>query len=794
MIRLPSGLWQPTRTLTRYWGLSLLTCLGLMIGFAAALIVALEVRSELGYDHFIPGADQVYLLRTLYTPANRDQISSDQSPAAMAKWLRRDSRAVSGAARLVKAEWPMHTARLSEQQNFYWTDPNFFQVVHLKAASGDLRTALQQPDSMVLTRKMARAFFGREDVVGQTILLSTWLPVKITAVLDDFPSNTNFENQIFIYSRAEYGMLSILDAHPDWNWTSCLTFLNLRPGAVLPPDAITRIARKHGVSGIQSPMKFALTPLTQVHFLGNADALIAPRGHADTIIAMLAVAVVIFVLAVVSFSELMAVQIDERRHEMAIRKSLGAKTHQIFLQIMAEAAILVCLSLLLAAAAVEHLLPIINPIMRLGSSPWSDLGFMAQYLSLGFLTAMIGAIYPAMALSAAHPRRHRHHIAAKVDASLSRTLWTVARFSLLIILLIASQTVYRQWRFATSDTLNHDAAHLFIIQTASSAPADISLRAKLLPIKGVVAAAYARGLPGQSEIWPDWLQSHDGRIIQVQRQSVDTGFFDIYEVPLLAGRRFTTTYSELTSPGQVIINRAMLKALGYANPQDAIGAQLKVARRTDSVDMKIIGVVDNIRLADIRDPAPPMVFDNQSAFFSRLSVRLRPEDMTSTLNAIKAVWKQSYPNAGPMQGQFYSDYVRLEYTDIYQQWFIFLLLSVAGVAVSMCGLIGLSIHIYRARQQEVAIRNALGADRFDLVVLRLKPYFLPLAIANLVAIAIAWRTTSWWLHSFALHVELNAQDFLLASASTLVIAFGTMAIHTALAEPARSSGPLRNLD
>ena len=114
MMRLAQGFGQPGRILSRYWGMSLLKVLSLAIGFAAAFIVALEVRSELGFDRFIPDADNIYLLRTLYAPDGPEQVSSDQSPAGMAKWLAKDSPSIDAASRLVTAEWPMRTPRITE--------------------------------------------------------------------------------------------------------------------------------------------------------------------------------------------------------------------------------------------------------------------------------------------------------------------------------------------------------------------------------------------------------------------------------------------------------------------------------------------------------------------------------------------------------------------------------------------------------------------------------------------------------------------------------------------------------
>jgi putative ABC transport system permease protein len=408
--------------------------------------------------------------------------------------------------------------------------------------------------------------------------------------------------------------------------------------------------------------------------------------------------------------------------------------------------------------------------------------------------AMLGALYPALALAAAHPRFSRNRPPSSSGPLLSRSLWTVARFSLLILLLMTSYTVYQQWRFATSDALNHDASRILLINTSSDVPADLSLRQPLLTLKGVEKATYSRSLPEQANIWPDWIRRADGQIIQAQRQSVDPHFFDFYDAHRLAGRTFSTTYPELVPARDVVINRAALLALGFGRPQDAVGREISLARDNGDTVSRIIGVVDNIRLADVREPAPPMIFDNQSVFFNRLSVKLVSGSEAETLSQIRHIWQQAYPRAGPLEVQSYSEYVHAEYADMYQQWYVFGLLSAIGVTVCIFGLIGLSIHIYRTDRKEIAIRNALGASKADLIALRLKPYLRPLLIANLIAGPLAWLIAVAWLRTFALHVNPSWIAVVLASASTFIIAFGTLAIHTALAQPARSSSPLRNLE
>jgi len=262
-------------------------------------------------------------------------------------------------------------------------------------------------------------------------------------------------------------------------------------------------------------------------------------------------------------------------------------------------------------------------------------------------------------------------------------------------------------------------------------------------------------------------------------------------VRLLAGRTFSHVYSENHPPEEIILSRSAAEALGYHNLADAVGRPLDYQGDHAHLHARIIGVADDMRVDTVRQPLQPIVFDNQSFFFSRLNVKLRPGREAETLATIDRLWQTDYRTVNPINRRFYSDYLRALYNDMIQQWWAFGLLSVVGVCLSVLGLTGLSIYLARTRRREIAIRNALGARLWDIFRLRLQPFVKPLAVANLGAGLLSWLVMSWWLSSFSAHVDIGPLPFLVAGAITVLITLATLTTHSLLAAPARSSQPLR---
>jgi putative ABC transport system permease protein len=792
MMRRDMGLRPLLRSLLRFWRVNLLCVIGLSIGFAAALIISLDVRQELDFNRFLPDADRILVLTDVYSPPDSPPVAKDVTPAGMAEWLRQDAPAVAAVARLDADEWSVRTNRFQSLEPFYWTDPNFFDIVRLKAVAGDPKTALDAPYTAVLTQKLARRYFGRENVVGETLYLQGVSPVKVTAVLADLPANTDLDRGLFVSGLTSYGMLHLHDINPSWQWASAYTFLRLKPGARLTAEDVLKVAARHWHNPFSLPAAFKLVRFPDLHFEPEADAQMAPRGHRDTVTGMTVVAVLIIGLAAINLAALMAAQVEERRAEIAVRKILGARAADIVVLLLCETALVSLLSLLCALSIAEWTLPFINQWLKLDLSLWSAAAFTGRVAALVVLAGTLAGLYPAIVLAKASPTpvpdtRSRHMAAS----DMRRIGWIAVQISLLVMLLTSSQIIYRQWRYATGPALNFDGTHLLQVVTFDTRR-EAEFKKGVLALDQVSGAAYSRFIPEQRDIRLGWAPSRSGGTVQFIRQSVDTDFFRLFGIRLLAGRNFSGVYDSDTPPAEVILSRSAAQALGYPHPEDAVNRVLNYQADHMARQATIIGVVDDMRVASVREPLQPAVFDNEASIFTRLNIRLKPGGENTALPAIERLWDQYYPKISPIDRHFYTDYLNGLYGDMERQWWTFGLLSIVGVCLAILGLSGLSMYLARMHLREMAIRNALGARTRDIVWLRIRPFITPLIVGGLAGCVLAWIAMSWWLSTFAAHVAIGPTPFAIACGLTALTTVATLSAHSLLTSPARSSHPLRH--
>nr|WP_245344945.1 ABC transporter permease [Asticcacaulis solisilvae] len=761
------------------WLVYLLMVAGLTLAYCAAIVIGLYVRDELSYDRFMPGSDRVYLISASYGPSGQPLVWSDRTPAGVARWMRSDMPEVDQVARFDTVEWPMRTARRHAKERFYWADANLFRVLKLPVLEGDPDTALEKPGSVVMTRRMAIAYFGRADALGQTVTTQYGHRMTLTAVLKDFPANTHLDREIFGAGSSVYSKLYNYDGNGDFLWPNSYTYVTFKPGAKpgILAARLAEIARKRWQGPNNLPDGFALVPLSRLHFQPHGDGELKPRGHLDSVFALIVVAAAIVTLACINFAGLILAERNERTAEHRLHSALGARRIDLIGQVLREALVVHVISAGLGLAAVERLLPTLNAALDIRLDLWtSPLGLLLSISAAVIALALLSGLAPAVLIS--RPQHggldHRNDI-----ASMRWRGWVVAQLALVIVLLTASHTVSRQWSYATQGALGFDGDNVLMVRFSDTPAINAKFMAQVRALPGVVAAAESFGAPTNDFVRPGWTLRAGRPLVSLTRNSTHPDFLRVYDIPILAGHNLAGTFLFPETPREVLINEAAVTALGFRSPEAALGHDVEYETDRTLMRSRIVGVIPNVRVATIYEPMQPMIFDNFSKYFTQVNIRLSTHDREATIARIDALWRQVSEGSVPVERRFFRDYLMQQYHDLHQQMVVFYAVSAVAIMLSSLGLTGLSIFLTRHQVRELAIRKALGATFSDLFFQRFMPFLWPFLLTNLVAWPVAWLCLQGWLKSFAEHVALSPWSFLGAGVVAVGVSLATIALQSA---------------
>lgn len=765
------------RSVARRWGVYALMMAGTGLALTLTLIVGLFIHSELSFDRFIRGSDRVYLVSALYGLENKPLVGSDITPAGVARWMRADMAEARQVTRLSPVEWPLSTPRRIARERFFWADPNLFEVLDLPAVAGDLKTALRAPDSIVMTQRMARAYFGEQDPLGRSLTTRDNRRLRVTAILRDFPANTHLDRELFVSGGYPYSVLSLHDANPTYLWSICYTYVKLRSD--VRPEAVarqlTRLTHQNWQGPNNIPVSYELIALKDLHLHERGDLQMKARGHVDTLLALALVAVVILLIACANYAGLVLAETDERGAEMALLSALGAGRAHLLATVLRESLIVHLLSLLLALALTERLLPHLNHSLNLDLRLWSaPPGLMGLMLLLTVALALLSALLPAIIVTAPSPVRRAR---MRTRPPQRWQGWVIAQFTLVISLLIAAQVVSRQWDYALDSAPGFDGQHVAIVDLSDNPWINRAFLNEIRQLKGVDSVAQAFGAPTSNFVRPALVRGKDGRLLSFTRTSVSPEFLGVYGIPLRAGRNLDHTFSEVVAPKDILINETAVRALGFASPREALGQVLGYETDRTHMQSRIIGVVPDIRFSTVHYATPPMMIDGFDRFFTHFSIRVKPGNEAETLRQIDQIWLRHTGGTEPIERQGFRDYLRSQYHDLHQQVAVSRLVAGVAILLSALGLMGLCVFLTRHQSRELAIRKALGAHFGDLLLYRIRPFLLPLLIANIAAWPLAGLVLQQWLETFAAHVTLTPLPFVLASLATSASALGAILLH-----------------
>jgi putative ABC transport system permease protein len=825
------------RNLARNWLYGAISILGLAAAFTAALLIGQFVRNEFSYDRWLPGYERIYKIYNVLAFPGQPPSSSDVTQGVVASQLRATLPGVEAIARIGPGNPPLRRRPTDEavtEKSFAWVDPDVFKVFPLPVLAGNLATALQQPDTVVITRNVARKYFHRDLPIGETLFVQVgkepprgqppqppgpgdWHPLRVTAVLKDLPSNTNLTTEIFASGRSAYSFLARMDAQPpNYGGVCCLTFARLSP-RTSPGDlqrALDIATRPESALANRftpgAAWRFSGVPLSEVHLTapGRLASAGKPVGDRGVSYGIAGVGALIVLVASINFVTLMTARAARRSVEVGVRKATGAGRADLVVQFLGEALIQVALAALIAVGLAELLLPAFGAFVQRGLTLdfIHDPLLLAGVVLAALVIGLLSAIYPALVMSGFQPAAVLKGGAAQVSGSpAARQALVVIQFAVLVGLIVSAITLHRQTQFALVKNLGTVDTKLIVTVFA---PCDGAFPKEVRKLPGVAGAVCSsnNALNSPNSSWLTNAQRGNGPRMSFTQDPVDFGFFELYGVNPLAGRLFQRDHGEdgivVRDPNSdampsVIINETAAHKLGFADARAAVGQQMLWGRfrpktppgaPISAEPSTIIGVVPDMPVS-VRLAAEP-TFYWITPGLNVLSIKFTGQDVPGTVKAIQATWKRT-GNGQPLTETFMSQ-SRLDlYLDLIIQGATLALCAGLAILIACLGLFALAAYTTERRTKEIGVRKVMGAETHQVVLLLLWQFTLPVLAAAAIAVPVGFLVMDWWLRGFAYHVDLPLWTFLLAAAAAVVIAWLTVSWQAYTVARAKPAGALR---
>jgi putative ABC transport system permease protein len=781
------------RNLARNRFYSGISVVALAIGLCAALLTGLLIRNQLTFDHFVRGYERTYLASAVLLPAGRAPLYDRMAPSWVAALLKLNFEDIEAVTRLADQDVRLRRGLVESKEKIYWADKSVFDVLPLPVFRGDLNAALRRPDGIVLPRNIARKYFGRDNPIGESILVDGAHPLIVTAVIEDLPSaGTQLESGIFASGAASYSLLSKWDNDPRNNPKS--------PGLSLGGRTYLRLALNASIDRLQMAMPafvkgfYPMLPPglgASLQFIRIDQVSLFPGlnpGARSRLAVIAIVGVLILVIACLVFINLSTARSARRAVEVGVRKVLGANRGTLVLQFLGESLIHVSMAAVLAAAVTELLIPRVNTFLNSGAvfDYWRDPSLLA-WMGMGVITVgILAGAYPAFVLSAFRPVRVLKGSTFQSGGAVARQCLVALQFAILIGLLIAAAVVYQQRIYATRDALRVNADQMLIIRSPCNSAFETEVRA-LAGVRGAFCSADAL-LSGV--VFGNY-RLKDGSVEAIDMVGAEFGVLDLYGLKPLAGR-FSSPQNGNDIPSATrwhfVINEAAARRFGFASPGAAIGQALPFVPSGDgslqpAVATEIVGVVPDFSIHAVEHSVKPAVYYIPSAIygdvalrdFQLINVKLAGRDIPETLEVIDRLWSAT-GGSGPVDRFFLNDYIQSLYLTMLREAQAFSVFSGVAVLLACLGLVGLSASATERRTKEIGIRKAMGAGSGDIVRLLVWELTKPVLWAN----AIAWPAAAFflngWLHGFAYHVELQPWLFVAATALALLVALLTVSV------------------
>jgi putative ABC transport system permease protein len=798
------------RNLVKNKTFSLINITGLACGLACFILIALYVADELSYDRFNEKATRIYRVNTdIAFGGTSLHMATTCDPMGAA--LKRDYPQVEEYVRFYNSNGSKLIKKGNEfinESNVVHADSTLFDVFTLPAIAGNTKTALNEPNTVVISAAAAIKYFGTTDAIGKTIETNENQRTlyKVTAVIKDIPHNAHFNfDFIFSMDNVDY----------QWgNYLSCnhQTYIVLKEGTdykafeknfaqVIEKYVMPQAKQFMNIGSIDdfkkagNKLEYSLMPLTDIHLHSDRNPELGVNGSIEYVYIFSAVAMFVLLLACVNFMNLSTARSAARAKEVGIRKVMGTERKALIGQFLTESVLMALLSLGFALFIAAFGMGYFNTLSgkTLAITDLLQPVYLTFLLLLPLVVGLLAGGYPAFYLSSFKPIAVlKGKLNAGVKKSSLRNALVVIQFGTSVILIVGTMIVYRQLNYIQTKKLGFSKDQVIVINgTGALGSKNEAFKNEVAKMVGVTGATFAGYLPVTNSSRSDFTYSKDAVMdvkngLNMQTWNIDYDYIKTMGMEITRGRNFSKSFG--SDSGAVIINESTAQLLGYDDP---VGKKIYNFDNTQAMarlfSYTIIGVVKNFHYESLKQRVAPLCLRLRESGWAT-AFKISTADIKGLVKNIETEW-QKMGSAVPFSYQFLDDSFDEMYRVEQRTGKLGLGLSIVAILIACLGLFGLATYMAEQRTKEMGIRKVLGATTESLVKLLSADFLRLVFISLLFAIPAAWLLMHYWLNDFAFRINMPWWIFVAAGCSALLIALLTVSyqsIKAAFTNPVKS--------
>lgn len=764
---------------------TILNITGLAIGFASALIILIWIKNELSYDKHLPYPDRTYRL-TFETNRNGTRMHFARCWESFVSQMPKEFPQIEEMVRLAPFR---HTALKAGENKFYSdrvfaTDSNFFKVFGLGLIYGDSENALKRPFSAVISMSLAQKCFGKNNPVGQTIMISGEYYDKmpaftITGVMKDSPVNSHIHFDVITsFEKPE--------EDPGWAYIYLLIRKGSGPGEIL--TGIPPFIKKVSGENVQIEFKPFLQKITDIHLHSDKDREIEPNGNITSIYLFVVIAIILLTVSWINYYNLNKARLLTIQKTIHIQLIMGSDNWLIIAQSMLESVLQVSAAFLLMGLLSD----MINQIAK----AWFGFGFLQYGLidfktiwpfitSIFLISLFAGTLPVAMHILAKQKSgtqfKEMHQPASPVISSYGILMTT--QFCLSIILMVSTITIYKQKKLVLDHSPGKNTSDILVFKRQNWEVRQKYQAIKTRALQNNLIKSVTASMEEPAGETMDALDVESSAIDesiknkQLYVLSVEDNFLTFFDIPLIAGRNFSL-YNPERKGEDYILNESAVRQLNWT-PEEAIGRPFNI--KFDSPNIfyggTVVGVVRDFNFTSLKQEIKPYVLFQKPIFYLCFMIQVDSAQKKVAIKNLKTIWEEELPDY-PFQYEFLNDLYNSAYQKEFTQAKLSAIFSLLAIIIICFGLFSVTSVLVARRTKEIGIRKITGARITDVVLMLTRNFIIWFSIAFLIACPVAWYAMNLWLRNFAYKTEIEWWIFIAAGLVVIIISLATVCIQT----------------